>query len=223
MALISFAIQFINNMPKHKYYVVWKGRKTGVYGSWKECEEQVRGFDGAIYKSFTSQHQAYEAFGKDPDEFLGKNHKQKISLTEGSFNGNGPVWKSLSVDAACEGNPGILEYRGVWTHTGEEVFHGGPYPLGTVNLGEFLGIVHGLAFLQQQGNPCPVYSDSRTAIKWVKDKKIKTKLELTGPTQRLFEHICRALEWLRTNPYPNQVIKWDTVSWGEIPADFGRK
>lgn len=223
MALISFVVQFINNMPKSKYYVVWKGRKTGVFGSWKECEEQVKGFEGAIYKSFTSQHQAVEAFGRFPDEFIGKNQNNKRSRAERTPDGNGPVWESLSVDAACQGNPGILEYRGVWTNTGKEVFHGGPYPLGTINLGEFLGIVHGLAFLQQQDNPCPVYSDSRTAIKWVKDKRIKTKLEPAGPTPKLFEHIDRALEWLRMNHYPNQVIKWDTAAWGEIPADFGRK
>ncbi len=36
-----------------KYYAVKKGRKTGIYTSWTECKEQVDGFSGAIFKSFT--------------------------------------------------------------------------------------------------------------------------------------------------------------------------
>ena len=37
-------------MPKQKFYVVWKGRKTGVFTSWAECEKQVKGFVGAEFK-----------------------------------------------------------------------------------------------------------------------------------------------------------------------------
>jgi ribonuclease HI len=39
----------------------------------------------------------------------------------------------------------------------------------------------------------------------------------------LFELIARAERWLQTNTFPNQILKWDTPNWGEIPADFGRK
>jgi len=55
---------------------------------------------------------------------------------------------SISVDAACAGNPGILEYQGVNTATKEVLFKRGPFPVGTVNLGEFLAIVHGLSYLK---------------------------------------------------------------------------
>jgi viroplasmin and RNaseH domain-containing protein len=34
---------------KPKFYVVWKGRKTGVYSSWEACAAQVQGFTGAQY------------------------------------------------------------------------------------------------------------------------------------------------------------------------------
>ncbi|WP_049769545.1 RNase H family protein [Rippkaea orientalis] len=80
------------------------------------------------------------------------------------------------VDASCIGNPGDVEYRGVSTETREEIFHKRPMAYGTKNLGEFLAIVHGLAYLKNQNKDIPLYSDSQTAILWVKNKKIKTKL-----------------------------------------------
>ena len=134
-----------------------------------------------------------------------------------------PLMNTISVDAACSGNPGVLEYQGVETATGKLLFHLGPFEEGTVNLGEFLAIVHGLAFLKKRNLDIPIYSDSVTAIKWVKDKKIKTTLERNAKTQSLFEYVDRGILWLLNNEYSNPILKWETTSWGEIPADFGRK
>lgn len=210
-------------MSGSKFYVVWKGKNPGIYDSWQECEEQVRGYEGAVYKSFPTREAAENAFAGDHRDFINKRSSQTAMDLSVSRGRSSPVWESLSVDAACKGNPGILEYRGVWTKNGEEVFREGPFPEGTVNLGEFLAIVHGLAFLQKRGLSCPVYSDSRTALKWVKDRAIKTKL-VRGPANlELFGLIDRALTWLHEHPHANQLLKWDTVAWGEIPADFGRK
>ncbi len=115
---------------------------------------------------------------------------------------------------------------GVYVKTGEQVFHqGGPFEKGTNNVGEFLALVHGLALLKQKNyNIPPVYSDSANAIKWVKEKKCKTKLERVPENQSLFYLIERAEKWLRENTYTTRIIKWKTDEWGgEIPADFGRK
>ena len=49
---------------KNKYYVVWKGRKTGIFTSWPEAEAQVKGFTGAQYKSFASLDEAKRAFAE---------------------------------------------------------------------------------------------------------------------------------------------------------------
>jgi len=130
---------------------------------------------------------------------------------------------SLSVDAACSGNPGVMEYRGVYTATGQEIFRQGPFQQGTNNIGEFLALVHGLALLKQQNSTIPVYSDSVSAMAWVRNKKAKTTLEICPENQILFDLIARAEKWLRTNSYSNPVLKWETRIWGEIPADFGRK
>ena len=137
--------------------------------------------------------------------------------------GEDPQQDAEQNDAACSGNPGKMEYRGVYLRTGKEIFHYGPV-WGTNNIGEFLAIVHGLALLKQKGlHTMPIYSDSVNAQLWVKRKKCKTTLERNEKSEALYQLIERAEKWLRENPYQNPIIKWPTEEWGEIPADFGRK
>ncbi|GHV56601.1 hypothetical protein FACS1894182_03480 [Bacteroidia bacterium] len=116
-----------------------------------------------------------------------------------------------------------MEYRGVYTDTRQEIFRIGPFQEGTNNIGEFLALVHGLALLKQQNSPLPVYSDSVTALAWVRNKKCKTTLQRSEVNRPLFELVDRAEKWLRNNTYATRILKWDTEHWGEIPADFGRK
>lgn len=132
------------------------------------------------------------------------------------------IRQAFAVDAACSGNPGQMEYRGVYLGDMEEKFHFGPV-FGTNNIGEFLAIVHALALLKQNGLDWPIYSDSRNAILWIRQKRCKTKLECDERTVVLFETIRRAERWLEANNFSNRIIKWDTDRFGEIPADFGRK
>ncbi len=206
-------------MAKQKYYVVWKGKTPGVYHTWADCQKQVVGFEGAQYLSFENLGDAEVAFTKNPWTYLNKgNAAAKKSATPAA----GIIPESLSVDAACSGNPGVMEYRGVHTHTKEEYFRL-KFPLGTNNIGEFLAIVHGLALLKQKGVPNPIYTDSKTAMAWLKTKKCKTKLERNSQTEELFQLIGRAEKWLAENTYKTTVLKWDTENWGEIPADFGGK
>lgn len=136
--------------------------------------------------------------------------------------GGGYTLEAVAVDAACSGNPGPMEYRGVYLRTGQVIFHFGPV-YGTNNIGEFLAIVHALALMKQKGVNMPIYSDSRNAILWVRQKKCKTQLERTPRTEELYLLIERAEKWLRENPYTIPVLKWETRQWGEVPADFGRK
>lgn len=206
---------------EQKYYVVWKGIKPGIYQSWTECQQQIKGFDGARYKAFPDAEQATKAFKGNMWAYLGK--KSGPSKTAGATKGSGPVWESLSVDAACSGNPGVMEYQGVITKTGQRIFHGGPYPDATNNIGEFLALVHVLAMLKQRDKRIPVYSDSLTAMAWVRNKKAKTSLQQTSRNNEVFELIYRAEKWLVTNTWDIPILKWDTKNWGEIPADFGRK
>ena len=129
---------------------------------------------------------------------------------------------AIAVDAACSGNPGPMEYRGVDLRTGQELFHFGPIQ-GTNNIGEFLAIVHALALQKKEGATRTIYSDSRTAIIWVSKKHCKTTLPRTPENAYLYNVIARAEHWLRVHSYPNKLLKWETERWGEVPADFGRK
>lgn len=209
-------------MKKQKYYVVWAGVTPGIYTSWTDCQLQTKGYEGAKYKSFESREEAEKAFASSPYAYIGRNTaKEKPALTDSPLPA-AIVENSLAVDAACSGNPGAMEYRGVHVASRQQVFHFGPM-YGTNNIGEFLAIVHGLALLKQKGIEMPIYSDSVNAINWVRQKKCKTKLPRNARSEALFLLIERAEKWLRENTYTTPILKWETKLWGEVPADFGRK
>lgn len=206
---------------KQKYYVVWQGVEPGIYDSWAACQAQIKGYPGANYKAFKTRAEAEAAFyGDAPTNARSKDKPEPKALT-GEMEKE-VVWDSIAVDAACSGNPGVMEYQGVDTKTGYRFFHQ-KFPLGTNNIGEFLAIVHALAMFKQQGKDTPIYTDSRNAMKWVREKKAKTTLKRTVQTEQLWQVIERAEAWLKANTYKNKILKWETERWGEIPADFGRK
>ncbi len=235
-------------MAKQKYYVVWNGPSPGVYSSWEACQEAVNGVSGAKYKSFKSQEEAEDAFemgeegyeeakasdasssskaSKPSESSTSSNASEPIKPERPAYNpANLPteaIREAIAVDAACSGNPGAMEYRGVYLANGREIFHFGPIH-GTNNIGEFLAIVHGLAILKQKGlDTMPIYSDSVNAQLWVRKHQCKTTLVRNDKTEKLHQMIERAEAWLKNNTYRNPIIKWQTDKWGEIPADFGRK
>jgi ribonuclease HI len=212
-----------NDMVSKKYYVVLKGRKIGIFPSWEACEEQVKGFSNAQYKSFKTREEAELALRLHKQGAFVSFEQLETGMTKNLALSNEIISDSICVDASCIGNPGYVEYRGVDTRSGEQIFHKKPMQNGTNNLGEFLAIVHGLAHLKNQNKDIPVYSDSETAILWVKNKKVRTTLARTVDSEEIFGLIDRALKWLKDNEYRSPVLKWNTASWGEIPADFGRK
>jgi ribonuclease HI len=213
----------VSNRKKPKFYVVWSGHEPGIYDNWDEASVQVTGFPGAKFKSFTSEADAQAAFTGAYVEYVGRNTTTvPKSIAELAL--LGVVLDSIAVDAACAGVPGPMEYRGVHVETGAEIFHMGLYDEATNNIGEFLGIVHALAFLHKRGkDKMPVYSDSLTALSWVRAKVCRTKQPRTPRNAPVFELIARAETWLKANEYRNPVLKWETEKWGEIPADYGRK
>lgn len=211
---------------RRKFYVVWNGYATGVFDSWEECQLQTKGYPDAKYKSFDTQEEAVEAYRGYPSDHLdiiktiAAGPADKIDYS--AF----PDIKldALAVDAACSKNPGPVEYQGVWVRTGERIFHAGPFEGGTNNIGEYLALVHGLALLHSQGRcDTPIYTDSRTARAWVRNRKPKTSLTHTSANEQLFNLLERATIWLQTHNFSNPILTWNTTEWGEIPADFGRK
>lgn len=210
-------------MAKKKFYVVWNGHQKGVFTSWDVCKKHITDFKNAQYKSFASKEEADKAFEGRYEDYVGKNTKKPtLSVQEKEKYGK-PIVPSLSVDAACAGNPGKMEYRGVDTETKKQYFIQGPFDKGTNNIGEFLALVHGLGFLKQKNSSIPIYSDSKIAMSWVKKGQCRTNLQITSENKALFDFVKRAEKWLKENKYTTQILKWETKAWGEIPADFGRK
>ncbi|GGK37225.1 MULTISPECIES: ribonuclease H1 domain-containing protein [Flavobacteriaceae] len=210
-------------MAKQKFYVVWNGRKKGVFTSWDTCKKQISNFEGAQYKSFVSKEAAENAFKENYRDYVGKDTKTiQLSAEELKKIGK-PLLDSIAVDAACAGNPGKMEYRGVDTKTKRQLFIQGPFEQGTNNIGEFLALVHGLGYLKQKNSELPIYSDSKIAISWVKKGQCRTNLQITSENKPLFDFVKRAEKWLKDNTYTTKILKWETKAWGEIPADFGRK
>ena len=205
---------------------MWSGKTPGIFDTWEDCEAQVKGVQGAKYKGFASRTEAEQAFASSPENYIirkPKSEQDKSQLSTLNSQLSTPILPALAVDAACSGNPGVMEFRGVIVDTGTEVFRRGPFNGGTNNIGEFLAIVLGLAYLKQNNLPWALYTDSRTALSWLKKGHADTKIEWNAQNQDLFFMLRKAEMWLHDNTWTTPIYKWDTKSWGEIPADFGRK
>lgn len=215
-----------------KYYVVFKGFNPGVYDNWDEVKEQVNGFPGALFKGYATSQEASEAYrnytgSEDREELfrLIAGNRNSESVKPGNIDYNNPEidGDAWAVDASCLGNPGKMEYRGVDLKTGKEIFRVGPFEDATNNIGEYLALVHAMALMAKKGEYHNIYSDSRTAQSWWRNRKINTKLKSTDRNSKVFELLARAQVWVNTHHFPAKVMKWQTERWGEIPADFGRK
>lgn len=213
-------------MSKNKFYVVWSGRNPGIYDRWETCKKEIEGVKGAKYKGFPDRTSAKIAFKEGPDKYWGKDVSPVVDLSKAKEQ---PVSPAIAVDAACSGNPGKMEYQGVFVDFGTQpamsvqLFKSPVFENGTNNIGEFLAIVHALAWQKQKKMSYPIYSDSVNAQLWIRQKKCKTKLQRNAKNDYLFQLIERAEKWLNENAIEVPILKWKTEIWGEIPADFGRK
>jgi ribonuclease HI len=208
-----------------KAYVVWEGKKPGVYHTWSETKAQTDGFPGAKFKGFDSLEAANAAFGGGK---FSSGSKSKFSAPgKNPVLGSRPTGTYLTVDAAYSHSTLICEWRGVLV-TGDrqtEVFRSAQYQGGSANVGEFLGIIQGLQYLREQGLAMPLYSDSYNAQVWVKRKAHKSSAKRSAELTKLLDEGIRYLtETPNKGPgvYVN-IVDWKTSEWGEIPADFGRK
>lgn len=216
-----------------KYYVVFSGREPGVYDDLQDALDQVDDYPGAMIKSYPSPEAAAAAFrrgsarteGKELGSLLLDAQRRNMPQTGAPDYMTNPEvdLDGWAVDAACAGNPGKMEYRGVELMTGRELFRVGPFEQSTNNIGEFLAIVHALSLMFARGEKHTIYSDSKTGMAWVRNRKVKTQLERNAKTEKSFQLMERALSWLNTHTYDVKIRKWETDRWGQIPADFGRK
>ena len=208
-----------------KYYVVWEGRAPGIYDSWDECRDQVEGYPNAKYKGYSNLAAATEAFRGNPAEQMEFARALKKHISAPDYSAFPDIrTDAVAVDGACAGNPGPMEYRCVRVADGVEIFRIGPLEGGTNNIGEYLAIIHAASLLARRGlTQVPIYSDSRTALSWIRKGHSNTTITPDGSNTQVVELLARADAWLASHRIANPLLKWDTDRWGEIPADFGRK
>lgn len=194
----------------YSHYVVFKGHNIGIYTNWEECNAQVKGFPGGKFMGFLNLEDAEEAWAQGG----GNATVEPVPSS--------PLAPSITTKAGCNASTGEIRYQGVLHPTKEVLFQAGPYQHGTSYIAEFLSIVHALAYAKQQHSTLPIYSVSQVAIDWVKQCAVRTSHQRTLDNQALFAIVDRAENWLKTNSYTNQVLRWHSRQWGENPAEFAR-
>lgn len=191
------------------FYVVWVGRYPGVYSSWEECEAQVKGFPGARFRSFGDRATALSAFASNEDLFAVDADR-------------GPQPESCAVGTFKSNHNSDIGYIGVATGTGDKLFQVSTLPNSTNNIGAFLAVCHALAFCAERGLETPIYSDSQTALAWIRHRKCGSALTRTAANLKTFDLVNRAERWLASHDWRNSVLQWNTKAWGPIPANFKR-
>jgi len=197
------------------YYVVWKWVKTGIFTDRNQVKDLVSNYPQSKYKKFSSLSEAEEAFQQWREPFYQKKASWCTYLWKISPN-------SIAVDAACSWNPWKMEYRWIDLLTNQEVFHE-HFSLWTNNIWEFLALVEWIKYVQNGHENYLIYSDSKIALNWIKNKTCNTSMLNQSLSPSLYKKIDDAelfLQWLQHFP---PMIKRDTENWGEIPADFWRK
>lgn len=218
---------------RNKLYIVWEGRTPGVYDTWEECSRKTHGVKSRL-KSFEgitreeAERILVEGMESASTQWMVESNTPKKDQRESKSNATryyGVIPPgSWAVDAATSHNPGPMEYRCVDIDSGRVVFASKVYPLGTNNIGEFLAIVHAMALMTQNGEKHVIYSDSRTALSWVRQRMPKTTLPEQPETKELFDVLHRAVTFLQNAHLSDfELRKWQTDKLGEIPADYGRK
>lgn len=214
-----------------QYYGVWEGRKPGVYDNWNDCKNQVDKFAGAKFRKLKSKdyNEALLEFDQENANNVKQDLTSNIKNESGSQNKSQVIENEkkdiLTVDGAYNGTH--CEFRAVWYPSNIEAFASPKYNEGTNNIAEFLGLVGALKYLMEKDLPLDIYSDSVTAIAWVRNKKANTTANNTGKaTQEINTLIKNAEKFLIENAtFLNKanIMKWDTANRGEIAADYGRK
>lgn len=153
------------------FFVVWKGHAPGVYGSWRECHQQIRGFKSPEFASFKTEDEAWEAFEEGPG--VRSRMVPKITFNHPAMADMlAPFSYTIFIDGGCYPNPGPSG-TGMVVFRGEELIEawfGGYFPDGTNNTAELLGMLQALDFADELTEdsrltkPVGVYCDSRYTI-----------------------------------------------------------
>ena len=164
-----------------KYYAVKKGRNPGIYTSWDSCLEEVKGYSGAIYKSFKSLEDANEFMTGEKEEIeIDKN--SVVAYVDGSYNHDLKVYGSGLVYIA-DGNETEL------FKSFDDGYHVHRNVAGEVKAAE-LAIAKAIA---DKKNQIIIYHDYQGISSWA-DGSWKTNNELTKSYKKYIDDAKSLIE-----------------------------
>lgn len=161
-----------------KFYAVKKGRQVGVFTSWVDCEKQVKGYGGAIYKSFTSEEEAKQfvgALGQTVEEYfsstkpVNSNPKEQKDLSKNSY---GPQVVVAYIDGSFDKRLGAVGSGGIVFYEGrEERFSFGTKDPAYTEFwnvsGELLAAMHVMKYaLDVEAKECALFYDYMGIEMW---------------------------------------------------------
>lgn len=193
---------------KNKYYVVWRGRETGIFDSWEACRASIDGFQGAQYKGYPTWEEAHEGH---INGYWNETIIRKIDAADTEV-----IKRSFITDVQCDAE-GTMTYSILDNETLTYIYQSPKYLDANNNVGQFIAIVHALAHLARTSDTRPIYTTSDTAIAWTKKRECNTRLCRTLNNTNLFDLLIRANSWIANNSFANQILKWNTASWGNPP------
>ena len=188
-----------------KYYAVRKGLEgPKVYTSWEDCSKAVKGFKGAVFKSFSTQ--------EDADDYINTIVDVLTSYPEGHH---------ITVDASSSIKEDFWEFQMVWSDTKELIYRSPTYKGGTNNTGEVLGLATAIKYRHDNELDCNIYCDSMTALSACEKGIYNMKsANITPETARL---VINALNEISSMDRSN-IIHYNNKLIGiEIPSDCNRK
>ena len=152
-----------------KFYVVWAGRKTGVFTDWPTAHQYVDKFPGAKFKSFATQAEAAQAFRTGSPASAGPRTPAKDSNRAPAKVPATSAGLQIYCDGACEPNPGsagsgIVVYRDSKL---AQLWYGLYNPNGTNNTAELNALHHALLMAEKTivaGQTVQILCDSTYAI-----------------------------------------------------------
>jgi len=161
-----------------KFYVVWQGRKPGIYTDWPTCLQQVDKFTGARYKSFPSLADAQSAF-EGGSSSAGTSSKSKNKSNASSVKTYTAkevlafdAYTKIFTDGGCEPNPGEAG-SGLALYCENELtqlWYGLYNPMGTNNTAELNALHQALLIAKREINAkrtVAIFCDSKYSIQCV--------------------------------------------------------
>ncbi len=148
-----------------KYYVVWSGRRTGVFDDWETTRSLVDGHPGARYKSFPTLTEAQSAFRAGATALPRRKTAQSVGASERRSEKEEKTDTVIFCDGACDPNPGkagsgMAVYR---DDALSELWYGLYTPAGTNNIAELNALHQALVLAEKEleaGRTVTIRSDS---------------------------------------------------------------